>query len=222
MTDLVICGVGPFARLMHYYFSHDSAHRVVAFTADERYLSAPSFCGLPAVPFECIEKTYPPSLAELFVAIGYRRMRDRMRLFERARALNYVLASYVSSQAVRFPDLEIGQNNVAMPGVTFEPFARVGDHNVFWSGTLVCHDAVVGNGNYMGAKCLVGGNSVVRDGCFLGNGAILIDGVELAEETHILPGSTVLQSTRPFRKYHGNPAREVGSHEQDGIVIERG
>ncbi len=222
MTDLVIFGAGPFARLMHYYFTHDSEYRVTAFTADPEYLAEPQFCGLPAIPFERVVECHPPSRARMFVAVGYRRMRARAEMFQRARSCGYTLANYISSRAMRYPDLRLGENNVAMANVHFEPFVTVGDNNVFWSDTLVCHDVTVGDGNYVAAKCVLGGNSVVTEGCFVGNGSILINDVTLAPETHMLPGAVALQSTRAFRRYAGNPAREIGGHEERGIVIERG
>ncbi len=222
MTDLVIFGVGPFARLMRYYFDQDSDYRVAAFTADCEYVKEASFCDLPVVPFETVARSHPPSRTDMFVAIGYRRMRNRRVLFDRAKAQGYSLANYVSSRVVRYPDLRIGENNVAMAGVQFEPFVRVGNNNVFWSDTLVCHDVVVGDGNYVAAKCVLAGNCVVEDGCFLGNGVMLINNLLIARETHLLPGAVALRSTRPFSKYTGNPAREFDSHEEQGIVIERG
>ena len=222
MTDLVICGVGPFAQLMHFYFRSDSEYRVVGFTADEKYLEGNAFCGVPAVPFDTVALRFPPECVRMFVAIGYRHMRDRRKLFERAKSLRYNLASYIAGGVVRYPDLRLGVNNVAMAGVIFEPFVQVGDNNVFWSGTLVCHEAKVGSHNYAAARCVIGGGCVVRDGCFMGNGSVLIDHVELADETHVAPASAVMRNTSEFRRYAGSPAREIGSHEEQGIVIERG
>jgi UDP-3-O-[3-hydroxymyristoyl] glucosamine N-acyltransferase len=116
----------------------------------------------------------------------------------------------------------MGENNVAMANVVLEPFAKVGHNNVFWTGTLICHDVTVGNGNYVAAACVLGGNCRIGDGCFLGNGVIVINDIELARETQVLPGSTLLRSTREFRSYQGNPAREIGNHEERGIAIARG
>ncbi len=221
MTDLVIYGIGPFARLMRFYFASDSQYRVVAFTADEQYITDRSFWGLPVVPISRVREEFPPDWASMFVAIGYKKMRDRQALFQRAKAMGYSLANYVSSASVHYPGLQLGENNVLMANVAVEPFVTIGNNNVFWTKTLVCHDAIVGHHNYAAAGCIIGGGCVVRDGCFLGNGSILIDHLEIASETHVGPGATVLNSTREFRRYMGNPAREVGSHEERGIVIER-
>lgn len=221
MKHVIIYGMGPFAEQMCFYFTHDSGYKVVGFTVDAAYLNQTTFCGLPAVPFEAVTKEYPPDSVDMFVAIGYRRMRDRGLLFSRAKACGYRLANYISSQVVRFQDLQLGENNVALANVQFEPFVTIGDNNAFMSATLVAHNASVGNGNFLAARCLLGGKCILEDGCFLGSGAILIDGLRIRRESYILAGSAVFRDTKEFHKYAGNPAREVGKHEEHGIVIER-
>ncbi len=62
MRDLVIFGTRNFAEIAHYYFTHDSPHRVVAFSVDGAYLESPTFAGLPVVPFEEVSRHYPPAI----------------------------------------------------------------------------------------------------------------------------------------------------------------
>jgi sugar O-acyltransferase (sialic acid O-acetyltransferase NeuD family) len=221
VKDLIIYGLGPFAEQMHFYFTHDSPYNVIAFTADAQYLDLNTFCGLPAIPFERVMEKHPPDRVEMFVAIGYRRMRDRPLLFSKAKASGYRLASYISSHVLRFPDLHIGENNVALANVHIEPFVRIGNNNALMSGALVAHGASIADGNFLAARCLVGANCVLDDGCFLGSGAVLIDGLRIQRETHIVAGSTVFRDTKEFHRYMGNPAKEIGQHEEHGIVIER-
>ena len=78
MKDIVIFGAQEFAEIAHYYFTHDSDRRVVAFTVDGDYMDAPLFEGLPVVPFEEVAERYPPSRNGMFVAIGYERV-NRLR-----------------------------------------------------------------------------------------------------------------------------------------------
>ena len=219
---IVIYGAGPFARLMHYYFSADSDYTVMAFTVDCDYFTSPLFCGLPVVPAERLIAEYPPATFQMFIAVGYKDMRARQAVFERGKAAGYRMINYISSRAVCFPDLRIGENNAIMAQVQIEPFVTIGDNNVFWSDTLVAHDVSVGNGNYFGAKCVLGGLSTVENSCFLGNGTVLINGITIHNETHALPGTILLQNTKPFFQYLGNPAREIGSHKETGIIINRG
>lgn len=220
--DLVVYGAGDLAKLMCTYFAQDSGYRIAGFCVDRGRLSADRFLGLPLVAFEEIEQHFNPVACEMFVAIGYSKMRDRRLLYERAKAKGYALASYISSNAHVWPDAVIGENNVLMPFVHVEPFVHVGNNNLFWSDTLVTHGVRVGDHNYCGAKCILGGHSVINDECFLGNGAVLINGIHLNDGSHILPGSVVYQDTKPHSKYLGNPARTIGTHEETGIVIRRG
>ena len=222
MTDLLIYGVGPLAKLMHFYFTHDSDYRVVAFTADSQFVMEKTFCGLPVLPFDIVTEKYPPDSVRMFVAIGYRHMRNRQVLFDRAKAKKYVLANYISSRTVRFPDLRIGENNVAMANVQFEPFVTVGDNNLFWSDTLIGHEVSISDHNYVAAKCLISGNCIIEDGCFLANGVVLINALTIKRESHLLPGSVVMQNTQAYHRYMGNPARVIGNHKEHGIVVERG
>ena len=220
--NLVIYGAGDLAKLMLSYFSFDSGYQVIAFCVDRQRLQDDSFCNLPLVAFEDIDCVYSPSAFDMFVAIGYSRMRDRRLMFDRAKAKGYTLANYVSGRALCWPDAVLGENNVLMPLVHVEPFVRLGNNNLFWSDTLVAHGVAVGNHNYFGAKCVLGGHSAVDDECFVANGAVLINSVHLQNETHVLPGSVIYQDTEAHYKYLGNPARAIGYHEKTGILIRRG
>ena len=61
MSNVVIFGLRDFASLAHFYLTYDSPHDVVAFTVDREYVpDEPTFEGLPIVPFDEIEKRFPP------------------------------------------------------------------------------------------------------------------------------------------------------------------
>src|SRR5581483_10073691 len=172
MDKLIIYGAGPFAKLMHFYFTHDSPYTITAFTVDRPYFSEPVLCGLPVVPFEEIVTKYPPSHFGMFVAVGYKRMRQRMPLYAKAKALGYELTNYISSRSSRFSDLQMGDNNVLLANVHFEPFTQLGNNNAFMADTLVSHDVSIGNGNFFSAKCLIASGCVIEDNCFFGNGTV--------------------------------------------------
>ena len=94
------------------------------------------------------------------------------------------------------------------------------NNNVIWSQTLVGHDAVIRNHNYISAKVLVGGNCEVKDLSFLGNATAMINDLVLETETYLIAGSFLFNNTLKSCKYIGNPARKVGEHLEEGIKIE--
>ena len=219
---VVIYGASRLGRLMYSYFISEGTTPVAGFTADQEFLSDSNGSAVPLIAFEDVEQHWPPDSHDMFVAVGYRRMRDRTLLFTRAKAKGYRLFNHVSPRAIVANDLCLGENNVIMPGVQIEPGARIGDNNLFWSQTLVCHEVVIGNHNYFSARCLIAGGTTVGDLCFFGNGSITINDLMVCNETQVLPGSVLYRRTRPYTKYMGSPAQAVGDHEAEGIVIERG
>ena len=219
---LVIYGAGPLARLMHFYFTVNNDYEVSHFCIDREYLNQESFCGLPLIPFDQVEEICPPQTHQMFVAIGYKQMRARKLLFDRAKEKGYRCASYVSPHAIVNQGAVMGENNVLMDQVVMEPFSRMGDNNLYWSGTLISHGCLIGNHNYVSAKVVIGGESTMEDGCFLGNTACTINNIVLREETMLLPGAVAHKDCLAFTKYFGNPAKPVGTHQEKGIIIERG
>ena len=78
MSKLVLYGEGNYAEQAFYYFTNDSEYEIVAFTADEAFISKKELLGLAVIPFEQIEDRYPPNEYKMFVAIGYQNL-NRLR-----------------------------------------------------------------------------------------------------------------------------------------------
>ena len=135
MARVVIFGAGDIARLAHFYFTHDSAHEVVAFTVDEEYLIGDTFEGLPLVDFGSVAKSFPPSETVGFVALSYARMnRVRAEKFAAMREAGYELVSYVSSRCSFLTTQAAGANCFILEDNTIQPFVRIGDDVTLWSG----------------------------------------------------------------------------------------
>jgi hypothetical protein len=133
--QLVIFGTQEMAQLAHFYFEHDSAYRVAAFTVDDAYLQEQELKGLPVVPWSEVPSRYPPGEYELFVALSYRRLNAlRAEKFAQAKSDGYRLASYLCSKSVTWPDLVIGENCFVLENQTIQPTCRLGDNVYLWSG----------------------------------------------------------------------------------------
>lgn len=218
--ELVIYGATSFAELMTRHFEA-AGRRVAAYTVDRELLATAS-AARPLVAFDELVDRWPPDRFDLFVAVGYRRMRARKTMFERARALGYRLASFVSPTAIVAPGVTLGENVVLLDQVLVEPLSSIGDDVVLWSGVTVCHESRVESHVFASARATLAGRTVVGEGSFLGVGAATINDVKLAPETHLLPGSFAFQDTEPMTRYLGTPARAIGRHVERGIEIERG
>lgn len=139
---VVIFGNGKMAQLAHFYFNHDSDYEPVAFTVDADFLGGETqYLGLPLVPFEEIEKRYPPQTFLMFVAVGYTKLNAvRTECFLKARAKGYRFASYISSRSSYWGDVVMGANCFILENQVIQPFVKFGDNVFVWG---VCLDTTL-------------------------------------------------------------------------------
>jgi len=216
---IVIYGLSAFSEMMYHNFTKYSDYTVVGFCVDQEYMTDDTFCGLPVVAFDNIENVYSISEYKMFVAIGFSRMRNRALLFNKAKAKGYSLVNFISPHAIIRDDLVLGENNVIQSSVDIDLFVTIGDNNVFWTGSILGHNLVVGSHNYVSGNCGLGGNCNIGDACFVGNAAVMVNNLTIANESYLVAGTVIVRSTEEACQYHGNPSKRVGRHADTGIQI---
>ncbi|HXD40081.1 MAG TPA: acetyltransferase [Ramlibacter sp.] len=208
---VVIFGNQLSASLAWYCLSHDSSCKVAGFTVDRAYLASSQFEGLPLVPFEALESHYPPADYRVLIPMGYQRINGvRRSLYEQAKQRGYSFASYVSSRASVWPDLEIGDNVLIYEHAIVQPFARVGNNCIIRSGAHISHHCAVADHAFVAAEAAMGGAGHIGEQAFVGVGAVLIDRIRIAERTFVGAGAVVVQDTLADGVYVGNPAHKTG------------
>jgi sugar O-acyltransferase (sialic acid O-acetyltransferase NeuD family) len=206
--DVVIFGAGAFASVVWYMLSHDSAHRVVGFTADRAYCTEGCLHGLPLVPFDALQADFPPGQVYLAMAVGAHGVnRLRSERYLDAKARDYSFASYVSSRALVWPDLQVGEGSMIFDGAKVNPFAIIGNNCLLGSGTHVSHHTLVGDHSYFAPHAMVGGGVRIGQRCFLGSNCTVRDGVRVADRCMLAAGAVVTEDTTENGVYIGVPAR---------------
>lgn len=216
---IVIYGNGQYARLLHQMMLDDGRFEIAAFAADEQFITQRTLFGLSVVEFENVDAEYPADRFDMMVAIGAVRVRDRKRMFDKAKSKGYRLANYVAARANTYSDLVLGENNIVFTGAYLGPGGRLGDNNMIRPNCYVGHDFRIGSHNYIAPGCNIAGCSSIGDLCYIGIGTTTIQGLVIADETLIGAGSLVLRSTEPQSKYYGSPARKMGEHPDTGILM---
>ena len=202
MSDVVVFGVGQWAELAHFYFTHDSPHRVVAFTLDEEYLVEPEFKGLPVVAFETVEEAFDPADFAMFLPISFKRMSHvRADRAVAAKAKGYELVSYVSSKATTFPDFACGENCFILEDNTIQPFVKIGWDVVMWSGNHIGHHTVIEDHVMITSQVVISGDCRIEPHCFFGVNATVRDETLIARETIVGAGVAIMSDTEPFSVY---------------------
>jgi sugar O-acyltransferase (sialic acid O-acetyltransferase NeuD family) len=193
---LIIFGAGDIARLAHYYFTRDSQHQVVAFTADQKYLKEESFLELPLVAFENVAKLYSPQNYKMFVALSYAKMNKvRAEKYYEAKQLGYELVSYVSTRCSFLTDYPVGENCFILEDNTIQPFVRIGNNVTLWSGNHIGHDSTIEDHCFLASHIVVSGYVHIHPFCFIGVNATLRNSIDVARETLIGAGAVVMSNT---------------------------
>ena len=207
---LVLIGAGELAQIACEYFEHDSDYDVVAFSVERQYLAEPSLADRPVVPYEELEVRYPPSDVELFVAIPASQLnRLRTRFYLDAKQRGYRFATYVSSRAFVWRNAEIGENSFIFENNVIQPFVRIGNNCILWSGNHVGHRTVVHDHVFVASHAVFSGYCEIGESSFIGVNSTFNDRVKVAADNVIGSGALVNRDTEPGRVYVGSPAKAV-------------
>lgn len=192
---LIIFGASAFAEVAYEYFTHDSEYEPVAFTVNEAFIDKSELFGLPIVPFEKINELYPPDAYEIFIALVYNKMnRIRKMKYVEAKEKGYNFASYVSSKAFVWRNVEIGENCFIFEDNTVQPFVKIGDNVVLWSGNHVGHHSTIGSHNFISSHVVISGFVNIGEACFLGVNSTFANNINVGKDSLIGAGALIAKS----------------------------
>jgi sugar O-acyltransferase (sialic acid O-acetyltransferase NeuD family) len=199
---LIIVGDSAFAEIAYEYFSNDSDFTVVAFSVEKEFIKQDSLFELPLIPFEDIENTYSPTEYYVFVATVYTQLnRLRTRLVLEAKEKGYKLASYISSQAFVWKNVEIGEHCFIFENNVVQPFVKLGNNIILWSGNHIGHHSIVKNNCFISSHVVVSGFVEIGENNFLGVNTTISNNIKLAKDCWIGPGIVITKDTKEGELY---------------------
>jgi sugar O-acyltransferase (sialic acid O-acetyltransferase NeuD family) len=194
--QLIIVGDSAFAEIAYEYFTHDSDYTVVAFSVEQEYLTKTSLFGLPVVPFETLQETHAPSEHSVYAALVYTQLnRLRTRLSVAAKAKGYKLASYISSKAFVWKNVQLGEHCFIFEDNTVQPFVKVGNNVVMWSGNHIGHHSTIRDNCFISSHVVISGFVDVGESCFLGVNSTVVNNVSIGRDCWLGPNTVILKDT---------------------------
>ncbi|GMN89705.1 acetyltransferase [Francisella sciaenopsi] len=206
---LIIVGSGETALIAYEYFHYDSEYEVVAFSVSEKYLQATSLYSLPIVPLEILEEKYSTSNYEVYVAISSGKLnRNRTAVFNEVKAKGYKCASYVSSKAFVWKNVEVGENCFIFENNTLQPFVKVGDNVTIWSGNHIGHNTTIKNNCFISSHCVISGFCEIDENSFLGVNCTIENNIKIAKDSFI-GARTLIQKDTPEKAFYQEKQTEL-------------
>ncbi len=207
MKKMIIFGAGSLAILAYIHFTNEGLYEVCAFTVNEKYLDQKKIFELDVVPYEDIEKTHPPDLYSMFVAIGYRKgNKAKAKVYNDAKAKGYELVSCISAKYNQLVHVKVGDNCLIMPNAIIQPFAEIGNDVVIWSGSFIGHHSRIGDHCFIAPEAAIAGEVEIGQYCFVGINATIKNGLTIAPECVIGAGAVILKDTERGKVYPGQQA----------------
>lgn len=215
---VIIYGSETLSKMLFYDAIGNNNFIIAAFTVDNDYLQGHELLGLPLVSFQEIHDLFPPDEYDMLALFnGYSRMRDREKMYLKAKSTGYKLRNYISVRADIAPEIIMGDNNVIM-GTTHIGFGgTMGNNNLIRQNVYLGHEFKLGNNNIITAGCNIGGHSEIENNCYIGLGVTVINHIKIEDESLIGAGSVVIRDTEPYSKNVGNPSHIIGYHQDEGV-----
>jgi sugar O-acyltransferase (sialic acid O-acetyltransferase NeuD family) len=209
-NKVIIFGIQDYGELAYFYLSNDSAYEVVAFCVNEAYLPADGYYkGVPVVPFENIEEKYPTNEFFFFAPLSPKNMNQvREKIYNEIKKKGYELISYVSSRATVFNN-EIGDNCFILEDNTIQPFTKIGNNVVLWSGNHLGHHSEIRDHVTFTSHVVMSGHCIIGENSFLGVNATLRDGITIGKGTLIGMAACITKDTEDWGVYVGNPGKKL-------------
>jgi sugar O-acyltransferase (sialic acid O-acetyltransferase NeuD family) len=211
MSKVIIFGVQDFAQLADYYLRNDSEHEVVAFSVNEEYLpEGGEFLGKPVIAFEEIENTMSPDDFVFFAPLSPKGMNTlRQKVYLDIKDKGYKFINYISSKATILNDYQIGENCFILENNTIQPFTKIGNNVVLWSGNHIGHHGEIKDHVSFTSHVVMSGHCLIEENSFFGVNSTLRDGLRIAKGSLIAMGATVNKNTEEWSVYIGSPAKKL-------------
>ena len=206
---LILVGDSAFAEVAFEYFTHDSPYEVVAFAVERAFLKRTELFDRPVVAIEDVSNVYSPADHDFYAAIVYTQLnRLRTRLLTRMKALGYRPASYVSPRAFVWRNVEIGEHAFIFENNVVQPFVKLGNNVVLWSGNHIGHHSLIVANCFISSHVVVSGFCDVGENCFLGVNAAIGNNVTIGPDCLIGAGAVVTKNVATDKIIKG-PAGEI-------------
>lgn len=212
MKQIIIFGLGETAQLAYEYFTHDSHYtdyQVVAFCADKKYIINKEFCGLPIVEMDKVQAVYPPKDFYAFASASSGRLnRTREILYSKVKDKGYECVSYISSRAFVWHNVAIGENCFILEDNTLQPFTKIGNNVVMWSGNHLGHRSVISDHCFITSQCVISGYCTIGKHTFLGVNSTIADNINIGKDNFIGMGSSIGKNT-PDDAFYSSQTAEL-------------
>ncbi|MDC6166119.1 hypothetical protein [Paucibacter sp. XJ19-41] len=133
--------------------------------------------------FDQVCISHPPGRCGLVLAIGYKNLAARWRVWQQVLAAGYATPNLVHPRAYVADSAVLGPGCMVMAGALVDVRARIGAASVLWPGACISHDSE------LGSNCFISPNATLCGHVNLGADSFVGAGAAIADHQQLPPGS---------------------------------
>ena len=200
MDSIIIFGATEQAEVANYYFKK-AGHTIDFHCVDDEYFNNQKICGTPVLSLSEITQKALWQSHRLHIAMGFSNHNtNRRSTFEKMKTIGFSFVSYISPHATVLTD-NIGENCFILENNVVQPFVKIGDNVVLWSGNHIGHHSIIEDNVFLSSHVVISGNCTVGRNCFVGVNATVIDGVIIGENNIIGANALIKRNTKKGEVY---------------------
>ncbi len=154
-----------------------------------------------------VENYFPPSQGHIIVAYGDNK--KKKEVVEYLERLGYSFASIIHPSAYIAKYVAMGKGCIVNPNVTILPNAKIGNHVIIHSGSVIEHDNDIGDYVNVAPGVSTGGNVKVGEGTYLYTGAIVIPKINIGKWAVVGAGAVIREDINNHETIVGVPGRSI-------------
>ena len=209
MNNLGIIGCGELGQQVLHIAKLQNKYKVVGFFDDFKEIGT-FMDGIRVVGrlMDIDQFFINKKIDKLFLAIGYRNMKDRKRIFN-SLSEKYSFAKIIHPNSVIDKTAEIGCGTIIYPGVIIDKTVKIGMNVLINNGCIVSHDTSIGAHSFLSPGVNIAGFVQIGECANLGISTTVIDNISIKSNTQTGAGTIIIKDIEIPGLYVGNPARFI-------------
>ena len=204
-NKIIIFGTGQFAQEIFLYLEKFSKFKVVAFTIHKEFIKEKTLFEKQIIPFEEIEKKYPPNEVSMLICIGFSKMnKKREKIFLEVKNKNYKLENFIHPSNYVWNELEIGENCIILENNVIRPHVKIGNDVIIENNNVISHHCIIKDHCYITSQTIIAGHVTIESNCFLGINCTIRNRIKISKESLIGAGAVILKNTKEKEVYSAN------------------
>lgn len=183
MKKLLIYGSKELGQVLK-NLSEKCGHQFAGFI-DDFNTNVPDVVG----SFNDVREKFDPEHYSIAIAVGYKHILQRRKIFERVRDASFETPSLIHPNLYLDSSAVIGTGVIAMSACIIDYRAHIGDFAVIWPGTIINHDVIVGSNVFLSPGSVVCGYCRIGEDSFIGASTTIVDHITVPKNTFLRAGT---------------------------------